>query len=325
MNTIEQCKKLDVIFDISENSWHVQGNSPTIISKLDYKLKKQSMQVKSACGRNSKGKTPFWFRRLEELLIDDAENRKVKEDLCSGDVNTSVLQPRGGHGEQVDKYMLSRCKGCNLNRKGKEKGCLINCSRKLIRGVATGISKKENRWITNFPTTLLKDNSKSFLTPIQECPLLQLEEIDSEKRELVKAKAQAVSLAWASLKDETRAVITLRDLCTIVFKETRQEWIAARQDYVRGLVKQKTMNSLRALLTSSKETHEALRALLHMYQEGFYRVIWLERCKKQNDSQEPVRKRRKVHDRDDPQESGIWEVLTEKFTNKQVFSSLPST
>ncbi|CAG8718283.1 22825_t:CDS:2, partial [Gigaspora rosea] len=207
--------------------------------------------------------------RLEKLLIDDAENRKVKEDLCSSDMNTLALQPRSGRILPDNRYK----QWIWFAHKDMGVGTLVGLLN-IWRSVATGISKKKNRWITNFPTTLLKDNSKSFPTPTQECLLLQLEEIDSVEWELVKAQrftekvtnlilenleknlleAQAVSLAWALLKDETRAIITLRDLCTIVFKETQQERIAARQDYVRDLVKQKTINSLWALLTSSKET-----------------------------------------------------------------------
>ncbi|CAG8814379.1 2748_t:CDS:2, partial [Gigaspora margarita] len=72
-------------------------------------------------------------------------------------------------------------------------------------------------------------------------------------------EAQAISLAWAHLKDETRAIITLRDLC---------------------LVRQSTLGNLRLLLTSTKESYDAIRVLTHIYQESFYRVIWVERYKK---------------------------------------------
>ncbi|CAG8845395.1 23074_t:CDS:2, partial [Gigaspora margarita] len=53
---------------------------------------------------------------------------------------------------------------------------------------------------------------------------------------------------------ETRAVITLRDLCMTVLYKTKQE--------------------------HTKETYDVIRALTHVYQEGFYRVIWVERYKK---------------------------------------------
>ncbi|CAG8829425.1 13166_t:CDS:1, partial [Gigaspora rosea] len=45
INTIKQCKKLVVIFDMPKDSWRVQGNGSTIISKLNNKLKKQSKQA----------------------------------------------------------------------------------------------------------------------------------------------------------------------------------------------------------------------------------------------------------------------------------------
>ncbi|CAG8762904.1 32637_t:CDS:2, partial [Gigaspora margarita] len=48
-------------------------------------------------------------------------------------------------------------------------------------------------------------------------------------------EAWAISLAWAHLKDETRAVIILRDLCMTVLRKMRQEQLRAQQDYIRGL------------------------------------------------------------------------------------------
>ncbi|CAG8656256.1 11507_t:CDS:2 [Gigaspora margarita] len=90
VNTIEQYKNLDLIFDMLEGSWHLQGNGPTIISMLDSKMEKQSKQTHIDLGL-------FFIRQLldcsEELLIDDTESRKVKEDLFSNDINTSALQP----------------------------------------------------------------------------------------------------------------------------------------------------------------------------------------------------------------------------------------
>ncbi|CAG8770264.1 4210_t:CDS:2, partial [Gigaspora margarita] len=89
VNTIEQCKNLDLIFDMVKGSWHLQENGPTIISMLDSKSEKQSKQSRIDLGL-------FFVRQLldhKELLIDDAENRKVKEDFFSNDINTSALQP----------------------------------------------------------------------------------------------------------------------------------------------------------------------------------------------------------------------------------------
>ncbi|CAG8845455.1 28206_t:CDS:1, partial [Gigaspora margarita] len=45
VNTIEQYKNLNLIFDITEGSWHLQENGPTIISILDSRLEKQSKQT----------------------------------------------------------------------------------------------------------------------------------------------------------------------------------------------------------------------------------------------------------------------------------------
>ncbi|CAG8492014.1 27921_t:CDS:2, partial [Gigaspora margarita] len=137
-----------------------------------------------------------WYKKLEKLLIDDAESHKVKKYFFSNNINTSALQP---HCENItsdnrqklaliehwtemhiqgDKCSLLKCGGCNLNTKGKENECIISCNKNLIRGAAVGITKRENNWITNFPTTLLKDKPEYHLTPVQECPLLQLKEID---------------------------------------------------------------------------------------------------------------------------------------------------
>ncbi|CAG8826906.1 18668_t:CDS:1, partial [Gigaspora margarita] len=93
-------------------------------------------------------------------------------------------------------------------------------------------------------------------------------------------EAWAISLAWVHLKNETRAVITLQDLCTAILHKTRQEWLRAQQDYIKGLVRQSTLENLRLLLTSTKETYDMIKALTHVYQEGFYGVIWVEHCKK---------------------------------------------
>ncbi|CAG8775593.1 28460_t:CDS:2, partial [Gigaspora margarita] len=296
-----------------KGSWHLQGKGPTIISMLDSKLEKQSKQTCIDFGSFS-GKVPLWFRKLEELLIDDAESHKVKEDLFSNDINTSILQPHCENVTSVNRHkqwiwftqkntkkwhlsritklleksaliehwtemhiqgnkcVLLKCKDCNLNTKGKKNECMINCNKNLIRGTAVGITKRENNWITNFPTILLKDKPEYHLIPVQECLLLQIKEIDSTERELVKLQnftekknecyrdedpeeetnwffcwenlkeikgskcksedtkhicleleAQAISLAWAHLKDETRAVIILRDLCITVLHKMRQE------------------------------------------------------------------------------------------------------
>ncbi|CAG8731448.1 19835_t:CDS:2, partial [Gigaspora margarita] len=192
INTIEQCKNLDLIFDIVKGSWHLQENGPTIISMLDSKSEKQSkqpridlvlffvrqlldcsgrnlltwQQVKTARGANCRGKVPLWFQKLEELLIDDAEKKSAFIE------NWTEMHVQG------DKYRLLKCRGCNLNTKGKENGCMISCNKNLIRSAAVGITKGENNWITNFSTTLLKDKPEYPLTPVQECPLLQLKEID---------------------------------------------------------------------------------------------------------------------------------------------------
>ncbi|CAG8818340.1 26046_t:CDS:2, partial [Gigaspora margarita] len=303
-------------------------------------------QIKIARGANCRGKVPLWFQKLEELLIDDAESHKVKEDFFSNNINISALQPHCGNVTsnnkrkqwiwfaqknkkkwylgrvtkilkksaliehwtemyiQGDKCSLLKCGGCNLNTKGKKNECMISCNKNLIR-----------------------DKPKYHLTPVQECPLLQLKEIDYAERELVKSQnfvekeikgpkcksedtsnslvtkikglfqvlptktealehiwleleAQAISLAWAHLKNKTRAVITLRDLCTAVLYKTRQEQLRARQDYIRGLVRQSTLGNLWLLLTSTKEIYDVIRALIHIYQKGFYRVIWVECYKK---------------------------------------------
>ncbi|CAG8803564.1 31236_t:CDS:2, partial [Gigaspora margarita] len=170
-------------------------------------------------------KVPLWFWKLEELLIDDAESHKAKEDFFSNNINTYAHQPHCGNVTsdnrrkqwiwfaqknrkkwyigrvtkileklaliehwtkmhiQGDKYRLLKCGGCNLNTKGKENRYMINCNKNLIRGAAVGITKRENNWITNFSTTLLKDKPKYPLTLAQECPLLQLKEIDYAEHE----------------------------------------------------------------------------------------------------------------------------------------------
>ncbi|CAG8836354.1 5618_t:CDS:2, partial [Gigaspora margarita] len=89
---------------------------------------------------------------------------------------------------QEDKYSLLKCGGCNLNTKGKENGCIINCNKNLIRGAAVGITKRENNWITNFPTKLLKDKPEYHLILVQECLLLSIKEIDCAEHELVKSQ-----------------------------------------------------------------------------------------------------------------------------------------
>ncbi|CAG8856542.1 7474_t:CDS:1, partial [Gigaspora margarita] len=53
---------------------------------------------------------------------------------------------------------------------------------------AVGITKRENNWITNFSTISLKDKPEYPLTPVQECPLFQLKEIDYAECELVKSQ-----------------------------------------------------------------------------------------------------------------------------------------
>ncbi|CAG8817538.1 24070_t:CDS:2, partial [Gigaspora margarita] len=191
VNTIEQCKNLNLIFDMLEGSWHLQENGPTIISMLDSKV-------------------PLWFQKLEELLINYAKSRKVKENLFINDINTFALQlhcenvilnnrckqwiwfiqknTKKWHLGRVTKLLeksslikywtemhiqggkciLSKCGNCNLNTKGKKNRCIINSNKNLIRGAVVGITKKENNWITNFPTTLLKDKPEYHLTPVQE-------------------------------------------------------------------------------------------------------------------------------------------------------------
>ncbi|CAG8793641.1 11912_t:CDS:10, partial [Gigaspora margarita] len=144
VNTIEQCKNLDLIFDMQ--------------------------QVKTARGANCRDKVPLWFRKLEELLTDDAESRKTT------DVNSGY----SSHKRTRRSY--------TLNTKIKKNRCMISCNKNLIRGVAVGITKRENNWITNFPTTLLKDKPEYHLTPVQEYLLLQLKEIDYAERELVKSQ-----------------------------------------------------------------------------------------------------------------------------------------
>ncbi|CAG8807773.1 44770_t:CDS:2, partial [Gigaspora margarita] len=150
INTIEQYKNLDLTFDMVERSWHLQENGPTIISMLDSKLEKQSKQPR---------KVSLWFQKLEELLIDDAESHKVKEDFLSNDINISALQPHcrnvisDNRCKQVtkilgksaliehwtemhiqgDKYSLLKCEGCNFNTKGKENRYMISCNKNLIR------------------------------------------------------------------------------------------------------------------------------------------------------------------------------------------------
>ncbi|CAG8663856.1 15752_t:CDS:2, partial [Gigaspora margarita] len=314
VNTIEQCKNLNLIFDMVKGSWHLQEN----------------------------GKVPLWFWKLEELLIDDTKSHKVKEDFFSNNINTSALQPHCRnvisdnrqksalieHWTEMyiqgDKCRLLKCGGCNLNTKDKENRCMINYNKNLIRGIAVGITKRENNWITNFLTILLKDKPEYHLTLVQECLLLQLKEIDSAERELVKSQnfiekleAQTISLAWAYLKDKTRAIIPLRDLY---------------------LVRQSTLGNLWLLLTSTKETYDMIRALPHIYQEGFYRVIWVERYKKmcewenstgitrvkkkgaeemrsgqRTNLQEPAKKKRKPNDKTELQNSNIWKTLKEKL------------
>ncbi|CAG8759954.1 4757_t:CDS:2, partial [Gigaspora rosea] len=237
MNTIKQYKKLDVTFDMTEIGWQVQRKGPTIISKLNDKLKKQSkqthtklglffieqfldpssrilltwQQVKTACGRNNKGKTSYWFHRLEELLIDGAEDHKVKEDPCSSAINTLALQ-------LCDSNVLpdNRYKQWIWFAHKDKGGWLIGRVNKLLEKTV-----HIEHWI-------------------EECTQVN----------------KSLEHIWFELKAQAKM---------------RQERITARQDYVRGLVKQKTIESLRALLTSSKETREAFKALIHMYQEGFYR------------------------------------------------------
>ncbi|CAG8814631.1 38363_t:CDS:2 [Gigaspora margarita] len=77
----------------------------------------------------------------------------------------------------------------------------------------------------------------------------------------------------------------------------RQEWLKAQQDYIRGLVRQSTLENLQLLLTSTKETYDAIRALTHIYQEGFYRAIWAERYKKMCEWENSIEKKAKRQNR----------------------------
>ncbi|CAG8668266.1 38548_t:CDS:1, partial [Gigaspora margarita] len=114
-----------------------------------------------------------------------------------------------------------------------------------------------------------------------------------------------------------------------------------------------------ATTTSTKETFDAIRALTHVYQEGFYKIIWVKYynkiCKWKNSTgitrakkrgakemrssqrtnlQELARKKRKPNDKTEPQNSNIWKSLKEKLIktkklvcetlSKQIFSFLPS-
>ncbi|CAG8832686.1 37036_t:CDS:2, partial [Gigaspora margarita] len=172
INTIEQYKNLDLIFNMIEGSWHLQENGPTIISMLDSKSEKQSKQSRIDLGL-------FFVKQLldysEELLINDTESRKVKEDFFSNDINTFTLQLHceilyqttdvnseySSHKRtrRRDKYTLLKYEDCNLNTKGKKNRCMISCNKNLIR-----------------------DKPEYPLTPVQECPLLQLKEIDYAER-----------------------------------------------------------------------------------------------------------------------------------------------
>ncbi|CAG8613278.1 34263_t:CDS:2 [Gigaspora margarita] len=206
-----------------EGSWHLQGNGPTIISMLNSKLEKQNkqthidlglffirqlldrsgrnfliwQQVKIAQDTNCKDKVPLWFRKLEELLIDSAESRKVKKDLFTNNINTSALQPHcknvisDNRCKQWIWFTQKNMKKWHLGRVTKlleKQEKWMHSNKNLIRGAAVGITKKENNWITNFSTILLKDRPEYHLTLVQKCPLLQIKEIDSAKRELVKSQ-----------------------------------------------------------------------------------------------------------------------------------------
>ncbi|CAG8724479.1 44958_t:CDS:2, partial [Gigaspora margarita] len=159
---------------LDERVWH----SNVAINTIEQysKSEKQSKQLCIDLGL-------FFVRQLldhnEELLIDDAESCKVKEDLFSNNINTSTLQPHCGNiildnrqklaliehwtemHIQGDKCRLLKCEDCNLNTKGKENGCMISCNKNLI---------------------------KVPFDPVQECPLLQLKEINYAERELVKSQ-----------------------------------------------------------------------------------------------------------------------------------------
>ncbi|CAG8756490.1 22121_t:CDS:2, partial [Gigaspora margarita] len=151
---------------------------------------------------------------------------------------------------------------------------------------------------------------------------------------ILEVQQRYIEAEWYLSKKNERyrneAVITLRDLCITILHKMRQERLRARQDYIRGLVRQSTLENFRLILTSTKETFDAIRVLTHVYQKGFYRVIWVERCKKmcewENSTdimrakkrgaeemqssqranlQEPARKKRKLNDKTELQNSNI--------------------
>ncbi|CAG8481844.1 3182_t:CDS:2 [Gigaspora margarita] len=362
INTIKQCKNLDLIFDMVEGSWHLQENGPTIISMLDSKSEKQSkqphidlglffvrqllncsgrnlltwQQIKTARGANCRDKVPLWFRKLEELLIDDTENRKVKEDFFSNDINTSALQPHCGNitsdnrrkqwiwfvqknkkkwylGRvtkileksaliehwtkmhiQGDKCRLLKCGGCNLNTKGKKNGCMISCNKNFIR-----------------------DKPKYPLTPVQECPLLQLKEID-----------YAEQAEWYLLKKNKR----YRD----EGPEEETNWFFCWENLkeIKG-PKYKSEDTSNSLVTKIKGLFQVLPTKTE---------LCITRAKKRGAEKmqsgqranlhEPARKKRKPNNKTELQNSNIWKTLKEKLIktkklvcetlSKQIFSSLLS-
>ncbi|CAG8693482.1 18128_t:CDS:10, partial [Gigaspora margarita] len=213
INTIEQCKNLDLIFDM----------------------------VKIARGANCRDKVPLWFQKLEELLIDNAKSHKVKEDFFSNDINNFALQSHCRNitsdnrckqwiwfTQKNKKKWLLKCGGCNLNTKDKENGCIISCNKNLIRVPFNPVQecpllqlkeidyaerelvksqnfaeKVKNLILENLEKNMIEnlENSEWYLSKKNEC-------YRDEEHIWLELEARAISLAWAHLKDETRAVIT---------------------------------------------------------------------------------------------------------------------
>ncbi|CAG8845158.1 41694_t:CDS:2, partial [Gigaspora margarita] len=89
------------------------------------------------------------------------------------------VAPQQGHQttKKVGSYQI-------LDRNAYSRGQMYS----VKIGVVVGITKRENNWITNFPTTLLKDKPEYHLIPVQECLLLQIKEIDRAECKLVKSQ-----------------------------------------------------------------------------------------------------------------------------------------
>jgi len=126
-------------------------------------------------------------------------------------------------------------------------------------------------WLYKSPNCILcKEETKETMKHLFRCSFTENFWQETENT--------ALSAAWAVLLDEASFLLSVWELSEILLSDSKEVRFKEREVYLSGLVEREKIELFYKKGLSRKDTKTCIDAFLYVVQEGFYRVIWKERC-----------------------------------------------